>query len=343
MPTIYDVAADFRAALVARDAAAAARIVEAYGLAYRRIERDLAAITARIAAAQAAGEPLGVSWAFQQMRLTNLRATVASEIRRFAVVVADEVLASQATNVRVAVAEARTLAMLAVEETTPGLVATFLDPDPRSLESLVGFLSDGSPLRDLLDELPAHAVRSVEGALVEAVSTGRNPRETALRMRRALGGNVNRALTIARTESLRAYRETTRETYAANGDVVRGWVWHSARDSRTCSVCWAMHGSEFENREPLGSHPNCRCALVPKTATWEELGVEGLPDTTPRVEPGPAAFARLPKTTQKRILGPGKFALYEAGEIDLPDLVRKTDDPRWGPSRSERPLRALRR
>lgn len=342
MPNIYDVAAQFRAALVARDAAAAARIVEAYGQVYARLSRDIATLAARIAAAQAAGEPLGVSWAYQQARLINLRQTIAIEVRQFAAVVADEVLASQSTNVRLAVAEARSLAVLAVEETTPGLTATFVDPDPSSLRSLVGFLSDGSPLRSLLDELPLDAVRRIEGALVEGVATGRNPRETARKMRSALGGNVNRALTIARTESLRAYRETSRATYAANADVVRGWVWHSARDSRTCAVCWAMHGTEFENREPLGSHPNCRCALVPQTATWEELGVEGLPDTRPKVDPGPKAFARLPKATQKRILGPGKFDLYERGEIDLPDLVVRRDDPRWGPSRQERPLRALR-
>lgn len=84
---------------------------------------------------------------------------------------------------------------------------------------------------------------------------------------------------------------------------------------------------------------NCRCVAIPKTVSYRRLGID-LDD--PVVEPGPDLFAALPADAQQAILGPGKYAALQSGEIRLEDLVEHRDSPAWGPSTSEASLRAAR-
>jgi SPP1 gp7 family putative phage head morphogenesis protein len=168
------------------------------------------------------------------------------------------------------------------------------------------------------------------------VILGQNPRVIAAQIRTALGGNLARALTIARTEMLGVYREAARRTYSAN-PIVTGWVWWSALDRRTCPVCWAQHGTFHEPSEPFGGHPSCRCSMLPSTKGWKELGFD-VPETRVDVKPGEEVFAGLDADTQRFILGPKKFEAYARGDITLPDLVKETHSPRWGIGHAERSL-----
>src|SRR5690606_4098607 len=110
---------------------------------------------------------------------------------------------------------------------------------------------------------------------------------------------------------------------------------------RTCPVCIAMHGTFHTLDETMDSHPACRCAMIPWTRSWEELGFPGIPDRRTRVEPGVEWFARQDAATQRRILGPAKYAAYQAGDLELMDLVGVKTHPRWGRTRFERSLRSI--
>ena len=43
-------------------------------------------------------------------------------------------------------------------------------------------------------------------------------------------------------------------------------------DDRVCCSCLALHGTEFPLDETLDDHPNGRCAMIPVTPSWSDLG-----------------------------------------------------------------------
>ena len=158
----------------------------------------------------------------------------------------------------------------------------------------------------------------------------RNPVDIAREVRHHLNGNMVRALTISRTEVMRAHREGALATYRANSAYIDGWIWVAGLGIRTCASCWAQHGSEHPLDEPMASHPRCRCVAVPKTRSWSSLGITGMDE--PEVTPGPVLFGRLSEERQLEVLGPSKLEAYRRGDVALEDFVARRDDPRWGPS-----------
>lgn len=185
-------------------------------------------------------------------------------------------------------------------------------------------------IRELLESVAAEAVRDLEATLGFGIAAGENPLATARRIT-AIGNTTQmRAATIARTETLRAYRETTRAIYGRNADIVRGYIWVAAVNSgRTCAVCFAMHGSYHETGEPFGTHPNCRCVMVPYLG-----GRSGIPK-------GEKLFAKLPPERQKAILGPARYRLYREG-VPLSNVVGYANHPKWGPIRFQKSARDFR-
>lgn len=209
-----------------------------------------------------------------------------------------------------------------------------------AVNDLTAIVQNG-PVRDILLGYGSKATGQLREALLTGLAYGENPLVVARRMAEAMGGALQRARTIARTEMLRAYRESGRRWYQANSKTVKGWVWHSATDGSTCAACWAMHGEEFELDEPMGTHPNCRCSMVPKTRTWKELGFnvpKHLESTYDEV-PGVKLFANLTDKDQRTILGRKGKALFDAGEFDLGDLVREKHSQAWGVTRSRDSLK----
>ena len=264
MADIYEIAERYRKALLVSERKAATEMVRAYGESWKRIKTNLDTLTAQITAARAAGEEVSAAWLFQRDRLAGLQRQVESEIGWFAQHAEASVIAQQAEAVRAAEAHAMELMGTSLGTAPPGVMLTFNRLPSGAVQDLVGFLQDGSPLRSLLDELGPEASQGVRDALIAGVATGQGPREIARRARLAMGGNLVRALTIARTEVLRSYRESSRRSYQANDDVVKGWVWHSALGTRTCASCWALHGTFHQLDERLDDHPNGRC-LTPGT------------------------------------------------------------------------------
>lgn len=339
MPTIYQIARQFRRDLLAQESHAARRMIDAYGSAWQRLQGDINALNERMRAARLAGETVNTGWLYRRGRIESLLEQVAVEIARFAGSAEGIITTEQARLVGQAQQHMRQMVLAGFGE-GPGVVAGFNVVPTRALESLVGFLGDGSPLKSLLNELGPDAAKAVEAALIEGLASGQGAQAIARQMRGALGGNLTRALTIARTETIRAYRESTWESLQANANVLEGWVWLSAANRRTCAACWAMHGTVHKLSEKMESHPNCRCSMMPKTKTWSALGYPGVTDTVQDVELGNILFDALSSKDRLFILGPAKYRAYEAGEIDLQDLLGRQRSRRWGVTRYERSLKA---
>lgn len=307
-------------------------IARAYDEALRRIRPQIDALMRQIEGAQTIGEIVNVGWLrAQRARLEGLEAQIEREIGRFAVEGAHITTGAQALAIEQAVEHAGVLIRTATGEAR-ARVSTNAGGrlNGRAVEAVAGFASDGSPLRALFDALGASASQAARARLIEGVTLGRGTREIAASMQGAFDGNLARALTVARTETLRSYREATRETYAANDDVLSGYVWQASHSARTCAMCWAMSGTVFETAEVFSTHPNCRCVMLP-VSRKNPITVKG----------GVEAFAELDAQTQRAILGAGKFEAYRRGDFTLNELVATRRDPRWGLQRFERSLRDL--
>lgn len=176
----------------------------------------------------------------------------------------------------------------------------------------------------LADETYAIVLRE----LTRGVAAGDNPRETAARMVERAENLHNfgrsRAVTIARTETLDAYRDGARVTQDAHADVLAGWAWIAHLGPRTCRSCLAMHGQMFDlDVAGPDDHQQGRCARVP--VVREEDGSVDL-SWVPSAE---EHFARLPRTEQERLLGRKGYAAWVAGDFPIQDWTKTRHTTGW--------------
>lgn len=195
--------------------------------------------------------------------------------------------------------------------------------------------------------LSSQATDAMRRELVRGIAVGANPRESARRMvarvQGTFDGGLVRATNIARTETLDAYRATSRYLHTANRDVLAGWTWLSARDRRTCPSCWAMDGGEHPvDEQGPEDHQQGRCTRVAVVRPWRELGI-GLDEPPSMFGDARATFAGLPEDDQVAIMGPARLDLLRSGRIGWDDLATKRSTTGWRDSWTPTPVRDLER
>lgn len=345
MANLYALADQFRQRLADRDARTAEALLRAYDDVLGRLDAALLDLTQEIERAAARGETISQSWLFRRDRLETLQREARQQMDGYADAVTERVTRDQAAVVVAAQTEAAEL-VTAAYATAPEAIraAVAFNALPASaVESLVGFASNGTPLRALLDGFGEHASQAMRRELVAGIAQGWNPKRVAKQLRAHLDEDAARALTIARTEMGRAQLESTRRLYEANADIVPRWRWTCGKQARTCACCLALDGREFPVSEPMRPHPNCRCVMTPVRASWEELGFAGVPDTRKKRETGAEWLARQPAKVQRKVLGVKAQAAYASGEVELGDFIAVRDDAEWGPMYYAAPLQAARK
>ena len=103
-----------------------------------------------------------------------------------------------------------------------GVVPGFDRLPIEAVENVVGLTGAGTPVHDLLTQTWPNAAQGMTNQLIRSTALGINPRETARRMQDGSTRSLNRMLNIARTEQLRVYRQTARQSYQTSG-VVDGY------------------------------------------------------------------------------------------------------------------------
>lgn len=201
-------------------------------------------------------------------------------------------------------------------------------------------------ITSLTRPLSAEATDAMRNALIRGVAVGDNPRATAARLLRTLEGQFNggltRALTIARTETLDAHRAGSMAGRKANVDVLAGWRWSCDLSARTCPACLSMNGSLHDVLDPgPQGHPNCRCAAIPVTKSWADLGFTGMPEPADTFPDARAWFDAQDKAVQTQIMGPGRLAALDSGQASWGDLATKQTNTGWRDSWQSTPVRAL--
>lgn len=195
--------------------------------------------------------------------------------------------------------------------------------------------------------LSTDATEAMRRALTVGIATGTNPIEVARQMLARVEGEFNgglsRAVTVARTEMLDAYRDTAQAVDQANDDVVASWIWICALGPRACPGCWGMHGTEHPLSEPGPlDHQQGRCARMPKIKTWAELSLP-FDEDHDHVPDARAVFAALDPDTQRRIMGPRRLALLNSGQITLTDLAHRRPSEAWRTSYAPQTVAQLER
>jgi SPP1 gp7 family putative phage head morphogenesis protein len=340
---LHQQAAEFDQVLLARQTAAADQMLAAWTASYRNVRTELDRLYAKIQAARDAGEVVSPAWAYQQGRLKGLLDAAKTEVHRYAADASAPAVEAQRAAIRAAEVHAGKLVQVAATDDL-GVVGTIAKADPTALiRQAVGFTGDGSVLAEhLAKTLAPEVVDGIRATVLKGLLLGKGQDWFTREVSRNYAVAQSRAATIMRTETMRVYRETTRQTYTANTAALTGWVWQAHLDGATCIGCAMMDGTLHDVTETLDGHPNCRCAMLPRTKSWDELGATGLPDTRPDVPSGQSWVEAQPPHVQRALMGPAKFDAWQKGEISLQDMVAQHHSEDWGSMRTERSLKSIR-
>jgi hypothetical protein len=258
-PRIVQAINKFRASLLAAEAQSAERLVIAYGRIYQNLNEKIRALEADIADLENA--TLGKVVRLE--RYKELIQQTAEQMDRYAVILDNEVAVLRRKAITDATAQSKQLVQAALPSLPPQvqaqLVAGFNRLPVEAVEAMLGALQKDSPLNDLLNEYGNKAALDIGNTILDGVALGYNPRKVAAQIQQAMGNNLTRALTVSRTETMRAYRTASLGNYAANSDVVKGWKWMVTKkiSPPPCLACLALDGRQFGTNELfMKAHPN---------------------------------------------------------------------------------------
>lgn len=337
-PRIVQAMEKYRAAVLRLEAESAGRLIEAYARIFSKLQTELRALEADIAAL---GDNPTVAQVRQLERFKALLKQSAGEMDKYAAVLENEIEAGRARAIAQALQQSKALVQAALPDLPPAVVAELLGSfnrlDPNAIMNLVGALHEG-PLKELLDTFGQKAALKLGQVILEGVALGYNPNKVARAMSDILGGNLTRALTISRTEMLRAYRTANLANYAANSGIVKSWRWSCAKSDRTCLACLALDGREFPVTQGfMEAHPNCRCTPEPVTVTYKDLGFDVAEAGPPRVS-GAEWFETLSESEQEKFFSKAAWRAFKDGAVDLDDFIGKRTSQDWGDAYIEKSL-----
>jgi len=302
------------------------------------------ALDAEIAARRAAGEPITDDWLLKNARYRTLAAQLEREIADLGPVLSarTQAEARDAVEEAIAVAQDLTRIGLAADAGDPATAVNnlWVRVPTAEIESVIQHPLGKSAVQTLYTRLGSQAGINLQTQLTRALVLGWDPATTARAIQQALGFVQSKALTIARSELLRAYRTATLESYKANSSLVTGWIWHADLSGRTCIACIAMNGTRHPLTEQLVGHPNCRCAMVPDTVSWASIdpSLSSLDGDKPTVPDGDASWAALTTDEQLASLPQQYVNRIASGELSVSDFVQMHDIPGYGPVYLPKPL-----
>lgn len=224
----------------------------------------------------------------------------------------------------------------------PGVTVELVRPPGAEVDLMVRRTTEQITARSYA--LAAEATEAMNRALVLGQAAGDNPRDVARRMiqqaRDGFNGGIARAQVIARTELIDAHRAAAEASQNANDGVLAGWVWVAELGPRTCPSCVIQHGRlhPLDEPGPLDHHQG-RCARVPRTKTWAELGFD-VPEARPTIETGRDWFNRQPEAVQRSVLGPKRFEAWQAGDYPPNAWSVRKSTAGWRPSYHVGPVSA---
>jgi hypothetical protein len=328
MSRVLDVLAEYRARALARDRAVARELTRRWLRVEDALEAEIEALAQELGVLKAAGKAASASQLWSMERLRSLLAQAQTQQQAFAQFASGLISREQYLSLHEGIAYG--VDSIRAVMASAGVVSSFSLLPVEAVNIMVGFSADGTPLSQLLTASYPETVTQITDALVRSMALGTNPRQTAVRIREAMAGNLQRAMVVARTEELRAERVASVQQYQASG-VVTGYRRHAAFQDRTCLACLLLDGTLYPVMEQFSDHPNGRCFCIPEIA-----GIE-----SPAGQTGEEWFTSQKADTQRAIMGDGHYQAWQRGDFELRDAARMHNDPTWGEAPQVVPLKEL--
>lgn len=119
-----------------------------------------------------------------------------------------------------------------------------------------------------LDGITGSMAGQMSSVLASGIANGAGALEIAKGLEKIADMTSIRAMRIARTEVIRAYADSTLNTYEEAGvdGVTMLAEFSTAGDDQVCPECEALEGTVYSVDDAAGLipvHPNCRCAWLP--------------------------------------------------------------------------------
>ena len=319
MPTAVDLAEQFRKAVERQDAAALGRIAKTYAQLYSRMQDKLDGLLLAVSKLEAPTRG-------QVSRLASYQGLIdalESELSKFGNYLEVEIKTNSQAAVELAVKQTEQY-LRAAGYAIPKKLPT------NAIYNMLGFLQDDSPLWKRINQLAPYHAEQVADALLEGVALGYNPVKTAKMFENVMGGGLTDALRMSRTTQMYASREANRASYAANSDIIDGWMWVTALDGDVCMACAVEHGKVHPLNEGMDSHYNCRCSSIPIVKGYEY-----------NWQTGEDWFKGLDESQQEKMMGKSAFEAWKDGKFDLADLETRRHDDVYGEMLARTPLEQL--
>lgn len=230
-----------------------------------------------------------------------------------------------------------------------GLSARMGIPEVNTIQQGVNLV--GHPaFQESLEQYGSYHAQQISDALIDGMSRGLNPNETARMIVRSLDKKnampLVDAVRMTRTTQLYAARLGQRELFKSMGDVVKGWLWSAnLGNPRTCISCIVQHGTFYPVTEVLNDHHLGRCAPMPVTPKWEDLGFIGEREfyETRDESLGIEWLVSQPDDVQRQHMGQARWLAWKEDKFKLIDIVDKGvyEHPVFGKMRRPAPLSSL--
>ncbi len=183
-----------------------------------------------------------------------------------------------------------------MDQATPDTIAISFPVLPvPAIQALVNTPFKGAMFSQRIGVVTDAMASDIRDQLLQSMIAGDSMRDAAKRIKNVFGaddfenpsGYTNRALTIARTEIMRAQNLGRNVLYNDNKDIMAGTVWLATPDRRICKWCLRRDGKTAAQIKAAPSqgdpwkktaqpplHPRCRCVLLPKLKTWRQMGID---------------------------------------------------------------------
>jgi len=113
-------------------------------------------------------------------------------------------------------------------------------------------------VQGMSDDMKKEVMRILSTGLLEGRSNDKIARDLVERV----DVSKNRAVMIARTETIRSYNQASVERYKSAG--LSQWRWITAMDESACDTCISLDNKIFDmGDEQPPEHPRCRCSVSP--------------------------------------------------------------------------------
>ncbi len=331
LPSAYQYMQQNKLLLEAMDADQMQYMVQQWLLMEGQLDARISDLAQYVAELRKAGEVVTHSTLMSIERYQKLLVQTQQELYGYTQFAERLITEQQAKLAGMGIEHASTAIQMSLFDSGPG-VGAFFDVLPVSaVENMVGLTASGSPVAEVLAKHWPNAVQNMTDILVRNTGLGINPRQTAKEMVDGFAAEgLNNAMTIARSEQLRVYREASRQQYQTSG-LVPQYERMCAHQSRTCMACIALDGEIYDTADLMALHPNDRCTMIPIVAGM------------PRIEreTGKEWFEKQPEHVQREMMGPGRYDLYKSGDVGIKDMVVIGEHPDWGPTASVRSVSDL--